>query len=65
MNRLNVEKELLPCPFCGGHAKVIKDASPAGYMIKYVSCLECECRTGDFLLDKQNNLLIEAWNRRK
>lgn len=63
MNRLKVHEHLMPCPFCGGKADVVTD-SLNGYDLKYVRCLTCGCRTDYFVMDKENVLLIQAWNRR-
>lgn len=63
MNRLKVHEHLMPCPFCGGKADVATDFLN-GYELKYVRCLTCGCRTDYFVMDKENVLLIQAWNRR-
>lgn len=65
MNRLNVKEHLLPCPFCGGNADVIKGTSLSGYEIKYIQCEKCMNRTGDFFIGSENKLMIEKWNRRE
>lgn len=65
MNRLNVKEHLLPCPFCGGSADVIKGHSLSGYEIKYIQCKNCRNRTDDFVIGSENKLMIAKWNRRE
>ena len=53
--------ELLPCPFCGGEAKLIE-----GEECAYVQCLQVKCHRGPFV-DGDNAAADEAvdeWNRR-
>lgn len=53
----NRTTELLPCPFCGGKAHIIKDGIP--YVI--VECECCFCRTNCNVTEAE---AIAAWNTR-
>lgn len=69
-------KRLLPCPFCGGEAK-LKGAvkSNTGYTI-WCECLECHANTSGYCPDVQNKdtsfenvkkckkYAIKEWNKR-
>lgn len=48
--------KLLPCPFCGGEAKV-KDGGPGN---KYAQCVKCYACTDDHVHERA----ISAWNAR-
>lgn len=50
------ERELKPCPFCGGRAAIQQ-----GGFTKYVMCLKCEVMGPNLASDVE---LIDAWNRR-
>lgn len=55
------DKELKPCPFCGGEAKIIKHEfqnATDTYGIK------CGCGTQGFQFWASIDEAIEAWNRR-
>lgn len=54
-----MNKELKPCPFCGGETKLISDLSE---MLNYVLCMDCYCRTQVFTTKAR---AIKAWNTRK
>lgn len=62
---MTYEIELLPCPFCGGEAKLIKRKSKTGFYPSggtyYVHCKKCLITT-----QPRNNAdnVIKAWNRR-
>lgn len=49
-------KELKPCPFCGGEAKLMENAPE-----KFVRCLECEASVGLWGLAET---AINEWNTR-
>ena len=55
------ETKLLPCPFCGGEAEMIKRKSNFPY-IHGVWCIGCKCRTS---FEKSEEIAIEKWNTRK
>ena len=54
------EIKLLPCPFCGGEAELIKRKSNFPY-IHGVWCIRCNCRTS---FEKSEEIAIEKWNNR-
>jgi len=54
---------LLPCPFCGGEAIVVKTESCG----RYIGCWDCGGRTEKFETDyagSAHDKAISAWNRR-
>ena len=53
------EKELKPCPFCGGEAAVVYGA--CDYNVFQVSCGKCSAYAG--WNDKSDDA-INAWNKR-
>lgn len=55
--------ELLPCPFCGGEARVERDSFSGSF---YVGCLNDECLgfSGLGWIYKKEEEAIEAWNTR-
>ena len=55
--------KLLPCPFCGGEARILTDMQDTTTPVFSVVCDECESITyfGD-VLDKEGT--VEAWNNR-
>lgn len=59
--------KLLPCPFCGGEARLQRKGKKHGY---YVICKKCGCRTPyyqfQFLSDEElRDTAIKTWNTRK
>jgi Lar family restriction alleviation protein len=55
--------KLLPCPFCGGEAIVVKTESCG----RYIGCWDCGGRTEEFETDyagSAHDKAIAAWNRR-
>lgn len=58
--------QLLPCPFCGGEAKV-----HVTYETEFVTCTKCGCRTettvGDYCDEgfMDGSQAIKKWNTRK
>ena len=53
------EIKLLPCPFCGGEAELLKGLCE---LDNYVMCLKCRCKTK---LYNTKEAAIKAWNTRK
>ena len=56
-------ENLLPCPFCGGEAIVVKTESCG----RYIGCWDCGGRTEEFETDyagSAHDKAIAAWNRR-
>jgi Lar family restriction alleviation protein len=51
-------KELKPCPFCGGEAKLTKGIT---YLDNYVTCCECFSRTKTY---NTKESAIKSWNKR-
>lgn len=58
------ERKLLPCPFCGGEAK-LKTFTSRGWLYKvtthYVACTVCNCQTQ---VQFEEDEAAEIWNRR-
>jgi len=52
--------ELLPCPFCGGEAKVT--CFGRGRYQANVECTKCSCRLHERFISKAE--AMKAWNRR-
>lgn len=57
---MKAEEELLPCPFCGGGARVIETCS-YGVDHYFIECMKCFGRTVSKI---QQEDAIAAWNRR-
>lgn len=58
------DKELKPCPFCGGEARIVQEYDAMiGETFYFCECINC---TGTILYGKFNKkeYAIEAWNRR-
>ena len=51
--------KLLPCPFCGGEARLIE--AECGTTIHAVECVLCQAKIGWF---DEKERAIEAWNNR-
>lgn len=60
MNSIKEEVTLLPCPFCGGEARIIEPA--AIDLERYVSCQKCGISMDAF--DHGDPDFITAWNTR-
>ena len=59
-----MNKELKPCPFCGGKAQLDHDGL-ADY--SYVRCMECHARTREITVASyhcSDDKAIELWNHR-
>lgn len=52
--------KLLPCPFCGGKAKIARDVT-CGYETFWAHCLECHSQANYGHTEAE---AIEAWNTR-
>lgn len=50
-----LDRDLKPCPHCGGKAQV------CGRFSWYVDCIDCGARTAGF---RPATLAAQAWNRR-
>ena len=53
-------KELLPCPFCGGKATLTSSGADDGDNV--VECTKCNYELGYYANPK---MAIKAWNKRK
>lgn len=54
-----MNKELKPCPFCGGEAELVE----LGIKVWSPRCTQCECKLNQVYRSKQK--AVEAWNIRK
>lgn len=56
-------EQLLPCPFCGGEARLFHDDSSdyEQHWTYFVSCMKCEAETQR---SKAREHAIEFWNAR-
>lgn len=75
MSKINTNREIKPCPFCGSKARLESHGSSHGFCI-YVACqAENECyvrpttdggwvRDYDGDIVKTKNIIIDRWNRR-
>lgn len=52
--------ELLPCPFCGGEARLSKDAF-GNTILEWVYCMSCGAQCGNGYTEAE---AIAAWNTR-
>ena len=63
-----MNKELKPCPFCGGAAELEEKYAIMGQKVQaYVRCKACGTTSGYFsenIAYCANEKAIEAWNRR-
>lgn len=60
------EKELKPCPFCGGQAQLDHEGTGRNVYSK-VRCMKCYCVTKGFMISTEHSSdekAIEAWSRR-
>ena len=58
---MGYEKQLKPCPFCGGRAFIYHFMQPKEEW--RIMCVDCTARFGRYAgLDRKE--AIEAWNRR-
>ena len=56
---------LLPCPFCGGNARIYTMKLDDGDAIMNVGCVKCDAQLEDYLITADNiNTLISGWNKR-
>ena len=56
------EKELKPCPFCGGKSELWESKASNGYLYGYaIRCVMCKSRTKIY---KEIEYATDAWNRR-
>lgn len=55
------DERLLPCPFCGGEAKVAHEYTEA-WKLEYVMCFRCGCSTPPAISE---DTVIQIWNTRK
>lgn len=71
-----MNKELKPCPFCGGRAKMMMAITPASIQANspavFVQCTECYAEMHKIIIpytdytscERQAKELAEKWNRR-
>lgn len=71
-----MNKELKPCPFCGGRAKIIMVITPvyiqANSHTVLVQCTECHAEMHKIIIpytdytsfEREAKELVEKWNRR-
>ena len=52
------DERLLPCPFCGGEAKVAHEYTEA-WKLEYVMCFRCGCSTPPAISEYT---VIQIWN---
>lgn len=57
------EKQLKPCPFCGGQSECITDYSYGKARGAHCVCTKCGVEQGKIYASRQG--AINAWNRRK
>lgn len=63
--------DILPCPFCGGEARIREDRSRAeeGTILYAVSCVDEDCPGYSFMPDgdapEDEDAAVRKWNRRK
>lgn len=55
------DERLLPCPFCGGEAKVAHEYTEE-WKLEYVMCFRCGCSTPSAISE---DTVIQMWNTRK
>ena len=56
-----MKKEILPCPFCGGEATIVKDVF-CDNELTYVVCQNCGANTGD--CGDSEDEAVRKWNTR-
>lgn len=64
-----VSEELMPCPFCGGEARLDQRTTQSLWnssdaVFSHVACDECDISGQDFCDDPDGEEAIEWWNRR-
>lgn len=63
--------DILPCPFCGGEARIQEDRSRAeeGTVLYAVSCIDKDCPGYSFRPDgdapEDEDAAVRKWNRRR
>jgi Lar family restriction alleviation protein len=63
--------DILPCPFCGGEARIRENRSRAeeGTILYAVSCVDEDCPGYSFMPDgdapEDEDAAVRKWNRRK
>ncbi|MGV0190889.1 Lar family restriction alleviation protein [Pseudomonas aeruginosa] len=69
MDKVLVDRELLPCPFCGGEARLDQRVTQSLWnssdaVFSHVACDECDISGQDFCDDPDGEEASEWWNRR-
>ncbi|MBT8448361.1 MAG: Lar family restriction alleviation protein [Gammaproteobacteria bacterium] len=69
---MNNKAELMPCPFCGGEARIRYESAPYvdNYYDYYVACDDCKTRTSLYhahidVSSGARKQVSEQWNTRK
>lgn len=55
-----MDETLLPCPFCGGEAKLVRNSSGS----YFVRCADRQCAAKTRLFHENENGARASWNRR-
>lgn len=59
--------ELLPCPFCGGQARLMYVSRIISDLLLYIACQKCGCKGNWFTRENTKDWekqSIDSWNKR-
>lgn len=62
------ERELKPCPFCGGKAKLVTKNHVGGMISVYATCKNCFSKTKEMIAAADycaNDEITKIWNQRE